>query len=435
MERIRRWLAAGLLCAAPIAALAQEVTPPPRDTTQVLRLFLDCATQGCDFDYLRTQLTWIDYVRDRTAGDVHVITSSLGTGGGGSEVLMRFVGRGRFAGVDDEIRYPMPQGATSDEHRAELTRFLKLGLARYLVRMPQGRHLTLSYAAPVQKGPPPSTNDPWKLWVFSVGMNGYLSGESSSKFQDLSGNVSSSRTTKDWKFNIYFSGNKSDNSFDLGDGTTYESNSHSYYASGLIVKSLGDHLSAGASFSGSSSTQENIDLRGRFAPTVEYDFFKYAEYTKRRLIAQYSIGFNRYDYTEVTIFDREEETRVDQRLSLTYATRTTWGNANIGASASNYLSDFKQNRLSINGGMNIRIFKGLSFNYSASYARVRDQITLPRDGASDEEILLRLKRLRTNYQYYGFFGLNYTFGSVFNNVVNPCSRPGGGGGGGSSSRG
>ena len=32
--------------------------------------------------------------------------------------------------------------------------------------------------------------------------------------------------------------------------------------------------------------------------------------------------------------------------------------------------------IEINGGMNIRIFKGLSFNYSASYARVRDQITL-----------------------------------------------------------
>ena len=56
MLRIRRWLVAGLLCAAPLPAAAQEVASPPRDTTQVLRLFLDCATQGCDFDYLRTQV-------------------------------------------------------------------------------------------------------------------------------------------------------------------------------------------------------------------------------------------------------------------------------------------------------------------------------------------------------------------------------------------
>ncbi len=430
MRCIRQWFVAGALLVAPMSLRAQETpTTAARDTNHVLRLFLDCATSGCDFDYLRTQLTWVNYVRDRTAADVHVIVTSLRTGGGGSEVTMRLVGRDRFDGVDDEIRYPMPQGATTDEQRTELTRFLKLGLTRYLLRMPQGRNLAVSYTAPSTAAKAGPVNDPWNLWVFSVGMNGFLQGESSSKSQNVSGNVSAGRTTADWKFQVGFSGNKSDNSFDLGDGTTFESNSHSYFGSGLIVKSLSDHLSAGASFSGSSSTQDNIDLRARVAPTVEYDFFKYIDYTKRRLILQYSVGFNRFDYTETTIFDRDQETRADQKLSLSYATRTTWGNANVGVSGSNYLSDFKQNRLSINGGMNIRLFKGLSFNYSGSYSRVRDQITLPREGASDEEILLRLKRLRTNYQYFGFFGLNYTFGSVFNNVVNPRMGSSGGGGG------
>jgi len=427
MRRTKWWLLAGALLFAPAVVRAQEapVAAAP-DTSRMLRLFLDCATAGCDFDYLRTQLTWVNYVRDRTAADVHVIATSIGSGGGGQEITLRFVGRARFNGVDEEIKYAMAQDATSDEYRSELTRFLKLGLARYLVRMPEGRNLVLSYTAPrvtVATGP---ANDPWNLWVFSVGLNGYLSGESSSKSRDLSGNVSAGRTTKAWKFSAGFSGNKSDNSYDLGDGTTFESNTHSYYGNGLVVKSLSPHLSAGASFSGSSSTQDNIDLRARVAPTIEYDFFDYEEYTKRRLILQYSVGFNRLDYTETTIFDRDEETRLDQKLSLAYATRTTWGNANVGVSGSNYLSDFKQHRLSINGGMNIRLFKGLSFNYSGSYARVRDQITLPRDGASDEEILLRLKRLRTSYQYFGFFGLSYTFGSVFNNVVNPRMGSSGG---------
>jgi hypothetical protein len=36
--------------------------------------------------------------------------------------------------------------------------------------------------------------------------------------------------------------------------------------------------------------------------------------------------------------------------------------------------------------------------------------------------------LQTGFRYFGSFGLTYTFGSPFNNVVNP--RFGGGGGGG-----
>ncbi len=431
MLRIVAAIAIALLLSASAGA---QVVPVPAATESAakasagqLRLFLDCNTSGCDFDYLRTQMTWIDYVRDRTAADVHVIVTSLSAGGGGSEVTMQFIGRSRMAGVDDELRYQTPQGATQDERRVDLTKFLKLGLTRYVARLPEARNLNVNYAAP--RVPPASAAaaDPWKLWVFSLGMDGYLSGESRSKNVYMGGSLSARRTTKDWKFSAGFSGNRSSSEFTFGDGTKFTSNSHSYYGNGLIVRSLTDHLSAGATFSGSSSTEQNIDLSARVAPTLEYDIFPYAEYSKRRLIIQYSVGLNRNEYTETTIFDRDQETRVNQALSANYATQTTWGSASVGISRSNYLSDFSKNRLSISAFANVRLVKGLSLNYGGSYARVRDQITLPRAGATDEEVLLRLKRLQTNYQYFGQFGLSYTFGSVFNSVVN--SRMGGGGGG------
>ena len=57
--------------------------------------------------------------------------------------------------------------------------------------------------------------------------------------------------------------------------------------------------------------------------------------------------------------------------------------------------------------------------------RTRDQIYLPRGAASTEEILLRQRQLLTGYQYFFEFGFSYTFGSIFNNIVNP--RFGGGG--------
>jgi len=40
-------------------------------------------------------------------------------------------------------------------------------------------------------------------------------------------------------------------------------------------------------------------------------------------------------------------------------------------------------------------------------------------GASLEEILLRRRELETSYYYYFSIGLSYTFGSIYNNVVNP----------------
>ena len=48
-----------------------------------------------------------------------------------------------------------------------------------------------------------------------------------------------------------------------------------------------------------------------------------------------------------------------------------------------------------------------------------DQLFLPKVGLSDEEILLQLQDLATDSRYSFSFGLSYTFGSIFNNVVNP----------------
>jgi len=63
--------------------------------------------------------------------------------------------------------------------------------------------------------------------------------------------------------------------------------------------------------------------------------------------------------------------------------------------------------------------KGLTW-YAGGYLKlVHDQISLPRTGATEEEILLEQRQLQTGYKYRGNMGLTYTFGSIYNNVVNP----------------
>jgi len=94
-------------------------------------------------------------------------------------------------------------------------------------------------------------------------------------------------------------------------------------------------------------------------------------------------------------------------------------------SGGSYLDDWSQNRVTLFGSLNIRVVKGLQANFFGSYGRLRDQLYLPKEGATDEEVLLRLKQLQTSYRYFASVGLSYTFGSIFNNIVNP--RFGGGG--------
>ena len=50
---------------------------------------------------------------------------------------------------------------------------------------------------------------------------------------------------------------------------------------------------------------------------------------------------------------------------------------------------------------------------------IRDQLSLPMKDATEEEILLNIRQLATQYYYFASIGLRYTFGSIYSNVVNP----------------
>jgi len=52
-------------------------------------------------------------------------------------------------------------------------------------------------------------------------------------------------------------------------------------------------------------------------------------------------------------------------------------------------------------------------------SRIRDQLSIPARGATDEEVLLRLRRLESGYEYGASFSMTYTFGSIFSSIVNP----------------
>jgi hypothetical protein len=187
----------------------------------------------------------------------------------------------------------------------------------------------------------------------------------------------------------------------------------------LVVKSLGHQFSAGIRSSAVSSTTLNQDLVVLVGPALEYDFFPYAQATRRQVLILVDLGFIHSNYTERTIFGRLSEFLVSQRVTLAADVKQHWGALRGAVEFSAYWGDLSKNRLEIHTGLDVRVFRGLSLTIVAGYSRVRDQLSIAAGGASPEEILLRLKQLETSYRYSLSTGLSYNFGAIFSSVVNP----------------
>lgn len=209
------------------------------------------------------------------------------------------------------------------------------------------------------------------------------------------------------------------------DDTVVTGTRSSWDASGLYVKSLGEHWSAGAFLSVQSSTYSNFQFSVITAPAVEFNFFPYSESTKKQFRVLYRIGYTATRYNEETIFLKTSESLLQESLTWAYEVVRPWGNVTLQFEGSHFFHDFSKNRLELEGEVSFRIWRGLSFEIDGSYTRIRDQLALPRGGTSYEEVLLRQKQIATGYDYRFSVGLNFTFGSTRSNVVNPRFGNGG----------
>jgi hypothetical protein len=399
------------------ASLAPAAPVAPPQPEAALRVFLDCGR--CDFDFLRTEITFVNYVRDRKQAQVHVLVTTQATGSGGTEWVLKFLGLERFAGIDQTLTFTTPQTATDDDERRAFARTFTLGLVRYVAETPLADRLDIGFRKPDEGAAAAKPRDPWNYWFFRTELDGFLEEESANGFKAVGTSFSANRTTDAWRVNLSISGNYHESRFTFSDGGEFVNVSHNYESGALLVKSLTPHWSAGVRANAASSTFLNLDLAARSAPAVEYDVFPYSEWTRRRLTFQYTVGVNRFGYEAITIFDRTSETLWDQTLIVSAGARQPWGSLNGGAQLMHYLDDVHKNRIRINGNIRVRLFKGFELEVGGNYARIRDQIYLPKGEASDEEVLVRRRQLATGYRYWIEFGISYSFGSIYNNIVNP----------------
>ncbi|MDO9580600.1 MAG: DUF481 domain-containing protein [Bacteroidales bacterium] len=375
-------------------------------------------------DYIRKEIPYVNYVRDMKDAGVYIISTSERTGSGGREYTYFLVGQNENAGMRDTISFVTSPDETQDERRIKEVRTLKMGLMRYIAKTPLSKYMNISFTEPLSET---VSSDNWDSWVFRSRINGYLDGQQSYKTTYLNGNISASRITKDWKINLNAMYNYSVDKIDV-DNETITSDNKRKSISALIVKSISDHWSYGGSFYIGSSSYSNLNMSTTIMPGIEYDLFPYSESTRRQLRLLYSIGYNYVNYTDTTIFNLTREGHMQHSFSASYEVVQKWGTIDLSMEYSNYLHDWSKNNLSLHGFLDLRIAKGFSVNFGGGASLIHDQLGLVKGGATTEEILLQRKELATQFQYFTSFGFTFTFGSIYNNVVNPRFGNSGGGG-------
>jgi hypothetical protein len=410
---------------------SQVATDTATTKDKALKVFLDCPY--CDMDYMRTEITFISYVRDRMEAQVDVIVSMIATGSGGTEYTLVFKGQKEFTGKSDTLKFDVKSFETADGIRKETAQILKLGLARYIARTPYCDKVCMSFLSDSSKGAaaPIPIKDPWHSWVYSANVYGNINSQDLTNFFFVSGSLSASKVTPEWKISLSVNASYNKNSYDIGPGiltsdSIITSSTKSESFNGQYVKSISQHFSWGINGSASTSTYSNLKLQERLAPGLEYSIFPYSQATHRQLTLLYSIYGSNTQYIDTTIYGVIKQTLYGESLTLASSFKQPWGSLNMSVSGSHYFYDLSKNNLSCSLSLNLNIFQGFSINLYGSASLVHDQLYLPATGATTDEILLQVKALATSYYFFSGVGLTYTFGSIYNNVVNP--RFGGSGG-------
>ena len=399
----------------PLAATADD-TPDRR-----LRVFLDCRT-WCYDDFIRSEVTFVDYVRDRTEADVHVLITREQAGGNGREYTLTLTGLGAFRATTHEVRHLSPADDTQLGRRTGLVDALTLGLVPFLTQTSMGRQLRVE-VDPLEQTPQ-LAEDPWDSWILTIRGDGRVEAEETQNEYSFRGSVGADRVTPEWKISMGLGGNRWERRIDVEDPEEGEAEEvvslrTGAYARALVVKSLGEHWGLGGWTWASSSSYQNEDLEIGVAPGVEFNVFPYSDYARRELRALFRLQLSKVRYIEETIYGKTEESLVRPRLGINYEQRERWGTLHCEVGASTYAHDLDLYRLQGEVGASVRLVRGLSVRFNLEAAKVADQISLPARDATPEEILLRQRQVATGYAFGAWAGVSYTFGSIFNNVINP----------------
>ena len=389
-----------------------------RLSSLVPSLYLDCGF--CDFNYIREELPFVNYVRDPNNADIHIFVTRTPLVRGGSEHEFSFLGLRNFSSISFDLTYQSGRDATSSEIRDDINKVLQSGLMPYLAQSSKSHFFQIDYdEEAIRAGQQEAIEDPWNYWVFEAYLGAVTLGlESNRKDFNSRWGIWADRVTEDWKlrFRPYFNYTLVEIQRDDEDDvlSTVQRHGIDSYA----IKSLNQHWSAGLFATYLTRDDRNIRHRVEVNPGVEYSFLPYREASRRAITLQYQVGYTYAQYFEETIFGVTRQNLFNQQLRGSVNIQQPWGNLSGGIIGSHYLHDADLRRAIFFGSISVRIREGLSLNFSTNFQMIQDQLSLPAGDASLEDILLQRRELATDYSLSTSVAITYTFGSDFANIVN-----------------
>jgi hypothetical protein len=366
-------------------------------------------------NYTRQEIPFVNYVRDPREAEVYLLVTDQGAGSGGTQYTFQFQGQGKYARMGDTLVFTTNPDETWAIVREKKTHMIKIGLMRYVARTPLYDEIDIKNNGEIKQH---EAADKWNKWVFQLETSPRFNSEATYSRVSFYNSLQISKVTPDLKLEIEIDQFSNTQTY-IEDEVVTEYKTRSRSIDNLIVFSLGDHWSAGLNFDLGSSTSNNFDLNAVFLPTVEYNIMPYSEATHRQFRIQYSAGYQYNDYADTTVYLKTTEGLFRHGVRAAYQIQKKWGNVNFSVSAMNYLHDFSKNRVDFWGYTRLRIIKGLSLSVNGGVSYINNQLNLAIGDLSEAERLLRLKAQATNFYLQGGVSLNYTFGSIYNNVVNP----------------
>lgn len=114
-----------------------------KEPTPNINVYLNCSY--CYQDFLRTEITFINFVQDQFVSDVNLMITSLSTGSSGQQFNLFFTGQRSFLGLNDTLSYTANGINTDVEIRSEIAHLIKLGMVRYILK--SGNHTMFDLAS------------------------------------------------------------------------------------------------------------------------------------------------------------------------------------------------------------------------------------------------------------------------------------------------
>lgn len=390
-----------------------------------LKIFLDCNNTSCDDNYLRTEIGLVDFVLDRLAAEVHILITSQPNGSGGERLQFIFFGQNKFQNTQDTLLSNLDPNATAVERRTEIVKKVKLGLIPFISDSPYARFIDINLKTPKvadEHIKAAGTKDKWNYWVYRIDGDGTFNTDQVYKSTQLSGTLSAHRTTDKLKVNfaLYASFNSSSYEYqNNGSSSLYKVSNNDYLLSHYLVKSIGQRWGLGYEAHYSNNTFSNNKRRKYLRGAIEYAVFPYSKVNNKFFTINYGLDVRDNAYYETTIYNKKAEVLWGHKAQANLSVKQKWGSVNSSISYRSYFKDWDLNNFSSSVNVSVRITGGLSFYIFSYGGLIHDQVYLVKGDATEQEILTRRRQLASSFNFYSGAGLNFRFGSILNNFVNP----------------